>query len=259
MGDSQPGSSSACPDPPPRSAGRLLIVDDDYSLRRTLHLTLYNQGFDVNEAASADEATALARAIRYDAVVIDVNMPEKDGITLCRELRVSHPGFAILMLTVRSDPEDRISALDAGADDYIVKPFHMKELTARIRAAVRRVQTHREEYGDAIHIGVLSLYPSRRQLHKSGHPVHLTPKEFELLEYLMKHAGLPIAHAKLLSSVWGPEYISQVEYLRTFVRQLRRKIENDPARPEYLLTESYIGYRFTDGKPLTGGASNQVL
>jgi two-component system KDP operon response regulator KdpE len=235
---------------PPRPAGRLLIVDDDYAVRRALHITLYDQGFDVSEAASGDEALAIARVIRFDAVLLDINMPGKNGIEVCRELRHLFPRLAILMITIRNDQDDRVEALDAGADDYVVKPFQMRELTARIRAAVRRVQTPASEIDNAISIGALSLYPVRRMVQKSGQSVHLTPKEFDLLLYLMRHSGLPVSHGRLLASVWGPEYSSQVEYLRTFVRQLRRKLEDDPADPKYILTDSHVGYRFTDGTTL---------
>jgi len=237
-----------------RSAGRILIVDDDYAVRRALHITLYDQGFDVSEAASGDEALAIARVIKFDAVLLDINMPGKDGVQVCRELRHAFPRLAILMLTVRNEQDDRVEALDAGADDYVVKPFQMRELTARIRAAVRRVQTPNSEIDSAISIGDISLYPIRRVVQKLGQPVHLTPKEFDLLLYLMRHSGLPVSHGRLLSSVWGPEYSSQVEYLRTFVRQLRRKLENDPTDPKYILTDSHVGYRFTDGTTLRDAA-----
>ena len=229
-----------------RPAGRLLIVDDDYAVRRALHITLYDQGFDVSEAASGDEAIAIARVIRFDAILLDINMPGKNGIAVCRELRHLFPRLAILMLTVRNDQDDRVEALDAGADDYVIKPFQMRELTARIRAAVRRVQTPASEIDSAISIGDISLYPVRRMVQKLGQTVHLTPKEFDLLLYLMRHCGLPVSHGRLLASVWGPEYSSQVEYLRTFVRQLRRKLEDDPTAPKYILTDSHVGYRFTD-------------
>jgi two-component system, OmpR family, KDP operon response regulator KdpE len=230
----------------PKPAGRLLIVDDDYSIRRALHMTLYAQGFEVTEASSGEEALSLARAIRYDAVLLDINMPGKDGVEVCRELRKLFPRLAILMLTVRSDQDDRVEALDAGADDYVVKPFQMRELTARIRAAVRRVQTPANEGDGCIRIGEISLDTGRRYVEKAGQIVSLTPKEFDLLHYLMTHPGLPVNHARLLASVWGPEYASRTEYLRTFVRQLRKKLEDDPTEPKYLLTDSHIGYRFTD-------------
>jgi two-component system KDP operon response regulator KdpE len=233
---------------PQRPAGRILIVDDDYGVRRSLHVTLYDLGFDVAEASSGEDALSLSRVIRYDAVLLDVNLPGKNGIEVCRELRQLYPRLAILMLTVRSNQDDRVEALEAGADDYIIKPFHMRELTARIRAAVRRVQTPAVELDHAIQIGEITLYPARRVVQKSGQSIHLTPKEFDLLAYLMRHSGLPVNHGRLLSSVWGAEYSSQVEYLRTFVRQLRKKLEDDPTCPKYLLTDSHIGYRFTDAE-----------
>ena len=235
---------------PSRSAGRILIVDDDYSVRRALHITLYDQGFDVAEAANGEDALSLARVLRYDAVLLDINMPGKNGIDVCRELRQLFPRLAILMLTVRNDQDDRVEALDAGADDYVIKPFQMRELTARIRAAVRRVQTPAGEIDNAIQIGKVALYPVRRIVQKSGQTVHLTPKEFDLLHYLMRHSGLPVTHGRLLASVWGPEYASQVEYLRTFVRQLRKKLEDDPTDPKYVLTDSHVGYRFVDSASL---------
>jgi two-component system KDP operon response regulator KdpE len=234
----------------PKPAGRILIVDDDYSIRRALHMTLYAQGFEVTEASSGEEALSLARAVRFDAVLLDINMPGRDGVEVCRELRKLFPRLAILMLTVRSSQDDQVGALDAGADDYVVKPFHMRELTARIRAAVRRVQTPAGENEQRIRIGEVILDPSRRYVEKAAQIVPLTPKEFDLLHYLMTHAGMPVNHSRLLTSVWGPEYASRNEYLRTFVRQLRKKLEDDPTNPKYLLTDSHIGYRFADAASL---------
>jgi two-component system KDP operon response regulator KdpE len=235
----------------PKPAGKLLIVDDDYSIRRALHMTLYAQGFDVTESGSGDEALALARAVRYDAVLLDINMPGRDGMEVCRELRKLYPRLAILILTVRSGQDDQVNALDAGADDYVVKPFQMRELTARIRAALRRVQTPIGKTEERIHIGDIVLDPSRRYVEKAGQVVQLTPKEFELLHYLMAHSGLPVNHSRLLSSIWGPEYASRNEYLRTFIRQLRKKLEDDPTDAKYILTDSHIGYRFTDAATLS--------
>jgi two-component system KDP operon response regulator KdpE len=153
------------------------------------------------------------------------------------------------MLTVRDSEEDKVAALDAGADDYITKPFHVRELAARIRAAVRRSCASTTDPDAIIRIGNIELDPARRLVRKAGGPVHLTPKEFDLLRYLMAHAGLPMMHARLLHAVWGPEYGGELEYLRTFVRQLRKKIEDDPAEPAYLLTDSHIGYRFAEATP----------
>jgi two-component system, OmpR family, KDP operon response regulator KdpE len=232
--------------PANKQEGKLLVVDDDASVRRTLHTTLYSLGFDIGEASTGEEAIALCRIVRYEAVLLDINMPGKDGIDTCRELRRLLPRIAILMLSVNDDHERKIEALEAGADDYVTKPFHMRELTARIRSALRRSRSSSAQSDELISIGDVELHPARRLVLKSGEPVHLTPKEFDLLHYLMSHAGLPITHSRLLHVVWGSEYANQVEYLRTFVRQLRKKLEDDAGNPKYLLTDSHVGYRFID-------------
>jgi two-component system, OmpR family, KDP operon response regulator KdpE len=157
------------------------------------------------------------------------------------------------MLTVRDSADDKIDALDAGADDFITKPFHVGELTARVRSAVRRSRAAQDDSETAITVGEIELDRECRLVRKSGAIVHLTPKEFDLLYCLISHAGKPLTHARLLTSVWGTEYGSELEYLRTFMRQLRKKLEDDPARPKYLLTESYIGYRFSDGQAFQMG------
>jgi two-component system KDP operon response regulator KdpE len=224
--------------------GRILIVDDDYGLRRVLHTTLFSAGFDVAEAASGEEALALARVVKYDVVLLDLRMPGKSGIETCRELRRQFPRLAILIVTVNETEDQKVEALDSGADDYVTKPFQMRELTARVRAAARRVKTPQGESDAIIRIGEVELHPIRRLVYKSKNLIHLTPKEFDLLHYLMSHTGVPITHARLLSAVWGAEYVNQVEYLRTFIRQLRKKLEDDAASPKYILTDSYVGYRF---------------
>jgi two-component system KDP operon response regulator KdpE len=231
-------------DPSEKPGARILIVDDDYSLRRALHTTLFSAGFDVAEAASGEEALALARVVRYDVVLLDLRMAGKSGLETCRELRHRFPRMAILILTVRDEEDEKVEALDAGADDYITKPFHMRELTARVRAAARRA-TGPEIARDAIiRIGEIELHPERRLVYKANRQLHLTPKEFDLLHYLMAHTGVPITHARLLGAVWGAQYVNQVEYLRTFVRQLRKKLEDDATQPRYIQTDSYVGYRF---------------
>ena len=231
------------------SHGKILIVDDESSIRRALHNTLHGMGFTVDEAANGEAALQLVREEKYDVVLLDINMPGIGGIRACREMRRSLPRLGILMLTVRDSEEDKVLALDAGADDYITKPFNIRELAARIRAAVRRSSASQVDPDAVIRIGIIELDPARRLVRKAGEPVHLTPKEFDMLRYLMAHAGLPITHARLLHAVWGPEYGGELEYLRTFVRQLRKKLEEDPAEPAYLLTDSHIGYRFAEGKP----------
>lgn len=224
--------------------GRVLIVDDDYPLRRVLHTTLLSAGFDVSEAATGEEALALARALQYDVVLLDLRLSGKSGIETCRELRRNSARMAILILTVRDSEDEKVEALEAGADDYVTKPFQMRELTARVRANVRRLKTPHTNNDASIQIGGIELNPARRMVFKTGQLIHFTPKEFDLLHYLMSHAGTPVTHARLLSTVWGSEYVNQVEYLRTFIRQLRKKLEDDAANPRYILTDSYFGYRF---------------
>jgi two-component system, OmpR family, KDP operon response regulator KdpE len=229
------------------SEGKVLIVDDEPSVRRTLHSTLYSLGFDIGEASSGEEAIELCRIVKYDAVLLDVNMPGKSGIETCADLRRMRPRMAILIVSVIDDYERRIQALEAGADDYVTKPFHMRELTARIRASLRRTRaTPAIEMEDVIEIGDISVNVARRLVIKGGAAVHLTPKEFDLLHYLMSNRGLPVTHERLLNTVWGAQYVGQVEYLRSFVRQLRKKLGDDAAKPKYLLTENHIGYRFVD-------------
>ncbi|MGA3029062.1 MAG: response regulator transcription factor [Bryobacteraceae bacterium] len=236
------------------SQGKLLIVDDEASIRRALLATLRAMGFEVAEASTGEAALELVRSARYDAVLLDINMPGMGGIGACREIRRMLPRLGILMLTVRDSEDDKIAALDAGADDYVTKPFHVRELAARVRAAVRRAQTPAADASAAIHIGDIVLDPARRLVEKAGEAVRLTPKEFELLQYLMSHAGLPVTHARLLHAVWGPEYGGELEYLRTFMRQLRKKLEDDPSSPHYLLTDSHVGYRFREAAPEPAGA-----
>ena len=226
--------------------GRVLLVDDDASIRRALRMTLSALGFEIEEASSGEQAVSFVRTEHYDAVLLDINMPGRGGIEACRSLRRLAPGLPILMLTVRDSADDKIDALDAGADDYITKPFHVGELTARVRSAVRRSRQTQGESETVVAIGEIELDRERRLVKKMGVIVHLTPKEFDLLYCLMSHAGKPLTHARLLTSVWGSEYGNEVEYLRTFVRQLRRKLEDDPSSPEYILTDSYIGYRFKE-------------
>jgi two-component system KDP operon response regulator KdpE len=225
---------------------KILIVDDETSIRRALRSTLRELGLEVVEAARGEEAVSLVRTVQFAAVLLDINMPGMGGVETCRRIRQFAPRIAILMLTVRDTEDDKVEALEAGADDYITKPFALRELTARIRAAVRRGQAPANDAGAPIRIGEIELDPERRMVQKSGKIIHFTPKEFDLLHYLMSHPGFPITHARLLSSVWGPEYGNELEYLRTFIRQLRKKLEDDPASPRYLLTDAYVGYRFSE-------------
>lgn len=223
----------------------VLIVDDEPSIRISLRTILSGLGFAVVEAARGEEAVSLVRTAHFDIVLLDINMPGLGGIEVCRAMRKNAPLLPIVMLTVQGSEDRKVEALDAGADDYITKPFQLRELIARIRAAVRRNRFADEE-NPQIQIGDVRLDVERHLVQKNGKTVHLTPKQFELLHYLMANAGKPVPHAKLLRNVWGPEYGNELEYLRTFVRQVRMKIEDDPANPTYLLTESHIGYRFSE-------------
>ncbi|MGA2219421.1 MAG: response regulator transcription factor [Terracidiphilus sp.] len=234
---------------PTATQGIILVVDDDASTRRALRVTLTGMSFTIVEAARGEEALSLVRSTWFDAVLLDVDMPGMGGVETCRCIRRAIARLPILMLTVMDSEDDKVLALDAGADDYITKPFQLRELTARLRSAVRRRNAPDTNRDALIRHGQLELDPVRYRVMKRGRAIHLTPKEFEVLHYLMMHAGEPIPHARLLKSVWGPEYGSELEYLRTFVRLLRKKIEDDPQNPQYLLTDAYVGYRFNDQQP----------
>jgi two-component system KDP operon response regulator KdpE len=231
------------------SQSRVLVVDDERSIRRALHATLSTLGFDIDEASGGEQAVSFVRTERYDAILLDINMPGMGGIEACRTIRSLSPQLPIVMVTVRDDDDDKVEALDAGADDYVTKPFHVRELMARVRAAVRRSRATQDQTDSLITIGDIELDLDRRLVRKSSNVVHLTPKEFSLLHCLMSQAGKPMTHARLLTSVWGNEYGNELEYLRTFIRQLRRKLEDEPAHPEYLLTDSHVGYHFKEATP----------
>jgi two-component system KDP operon response regulator KdpE len=215
------------------SGGRILVVDDDPQIRRVLKVTLAGQGFEVDDAKNGDVALEKLRDARFDLMLLDINMPGMSGLDVCRQVRSSSE-IAIIMLTVRDDESDTVEALDAGADDYVTKPFKPTELSARIRAALRRAP------GGLGPSGRLALGDT---VASAGRRVRLTPKEFDLLWYLVGHANKVLSHRQLLQAVWGPDYGDQVDYLRVVVNQLRKKIEPTPSSPVYLLTEPWVGYR----------------
>ena len=228
------------------SLGSLLIVEDDEALRQSLRNTLEAVGFSSGEAASGEEALLALHHHTFEAVLLDVNMPGIGGMETCRRMRRMDSLLPILVLTVRDEEKNKIEALDAGADDYITKPFQFLELTARVRSAIRRFRARTDSLDRPITIGDITLDSSTRRVTKHGEEVRMTPKEFELLHTLMRHAGRPLMHQRLLALVWGAEYGGEREYLRTYMSQLRRKLEDDPSHPVYLLTDSYVGYRFRD-------------
>jgi two-component system KDP operon response regulator KdpE len=228
-------------------SGLILIVDDEISIRHVLHTVLGRQGFETVETARGEDALALVLDSSFDAVLLDVNMPGMNGIDTCRIMRRMLPRIPILMLSVRDSEEDKVNALDAGANDYITKPFRLREMVARIRAAMRWNRTpifELDEGSLAVRVGNIEIDPVQRTVRKANQAIHLTPKEFKLMHHLMTNAGRPIPHSRLLNLIWGPDHGEDRDYLRTFVRQLRKKIEDDPSAPKYLLTEAGFGYRF---------------
>ena len=233
---------------------RVLLVDDEPSIRRALRTPLNELGFSTTEASRGEEALQLIQTQTFDVVLLDINMPGIGGMKTLVRLRAVAPRLPILMLTVQDGEEEKVEALECGADDYITKPFSIRECVARIRSAVRRAQTPERTEDAPLSIGEIHVLPARRKVNKSGHSIHLTRKEYDILYYLMTHAGRAVTYGKLLTSVWGAEYRQEVDYLRTFVRQLRKKIEDDPSNPKYLLTDAYVGYRFAE-YPLAGEGS----
>ena len=227
---------------------RILVVDDESAIRRALRPPLVELGFQVAEASRGEEAIQLLRSSTFDAVLLDVNMPGIGGVETLKRVRAFAPRLPILMLTVRDKEEEKVEALDLGADDYVTKPFSTRELIARVRAAIRRVKSPIRAEDAVLEIGEIKLDPVKRNVTKRGLPVHLTRKEFDILHCLMIRAGRVVTYAKLLTAVWGADCREEVEYLRTFVRQLRKKIEDDPSNPLYLLTDVYVGYRFADAQ-----------
>jgi two-component system, OmpR family, KDP operon response regulator KdpE len=225
------------------SKSRLLVVDDELPLRRVLLTTLTARGFTVEDAGSAERAFELVGQRPFDLILLDINMPGMGGIEACRRLRDLMPHVGIVMVTVRDAEKDMVQALEAGADDYITKPFRFGELVARLRAVLRR-SVPQDAGAAVLQAGDLEIDFDRRLLRRSGEEIHLTPTEFDLLALLMRNQGALLPHAKLLRTVWGPEYGEELEYLRAYVRTLRKKIEDDPAQPKYILTEPWVGYRF---------------
>jgi two-component system KDP operon response regulator KdpE len=224
------------------SSARIMVVDDDPQIRRVLRTALVAQGYEVVVARNGEEALEKLRDEKLDLVILDMNMPGMNGLETCRMIR-STSDLAIIMLTVRDSESYKVEALDAGADDYVTKPFGSPELLARIRAAFRRSPLLSTD-AQVIRLDDLEINFSLRRIVTRNREVRLTPKEFDLLQYMVAHPNVPLTHTKLLQSVWGPDYGDEVEYLRVFINQLRKKIEKNPSAPKYLLTEPWVGYRF---------------
>lgn len=226
--------------------GRVLIVEDDVSLRRSLRATLGILGFEVGEAGNGEEGLASLRTAHYDAVLLDINMPGLGGIDTCIRMRRIFTRLPILMLTVRGSEDDKVKALESGADDYITKPFRIRELTARLRTAIRRYHAPETPAELPITVGDLTLDPVLRCAQRAGEAIHLTPLEFEALKVLMSHAGHPVSHARLHSALGLAGDFSNRGHLRVLIGQLRKKLGDSSANPAYIVTDGYVGYRFRD-------------
>jgi len=243
--------------PPPPI--RTLVVDDESALRRVLASSLKASGFQVSEASNGAEALAAVRRGTHDIVLLDVSMPGIDGLETCKRIREIDPQVGILMVTVRDSEDDKVEALESGADDYITKPFLLRELVARLRAVYRRGAAAGGPKPSVFRAGPIELDVTTRTLRKNGGEIHLSPTEFDLLAVLIQNLGTSVTHVKLLRTVWGVEYGSELEYLRSYIKMLRKKIEDDPANPVFILTDPWTGYRFYNPadpesrKPVPGG------
>jgi two-component system, OmpR family, KDP operon response regulator KdpE len=227
------------------SSANILVVDDEPQIRRVLRSTLSFRGYTISEVSSGEEAVEATSKLKPDLILLDVNLPGMSGVETCREIRRSSDA-PIIMLTVRNAERDKVVALDAGADDYVTKPFGIEELLARIRASLRRHPSM-----DSLPPFVskeLSVDFESRRVTVGGEEVHLAPKEFEVLRHLIANQGRPVTHRRLLQIVWGPEYGEETENLRVVINQLRKKIERDPSQPKFILTEPWVGYRFNPPK-----------
>ncbi len=226
---------------------RILVVDDERQITRVLSRGLTTQGYDVHIAADGEIALQTFSDWHPDLVVTDLSMPNMNGLELCRRLR-AFSEVPIIVLSVKGEERAKIEALDAGADDYVTKPFGIDELLARIRASLRRAPNSLDGAKRVLEAGDFRIQLEERKLTIKNRDVHLTPKEYDLMVYMLGHPGKVLTHHSLLGAVWGGDYTLQTEYLRVFIGQLRKKIETDPANPKYILTEPWIGYRFTGGE-----------
>src|SRR5262249_909639 len=225
---------------------RILIVDDEPQIARVLRRSLTSHGYEVQVAAEGEEALATFELWKPDVVVTDISMPNMGGLELCRRLRRVST-VPIIVLSAKGEESIKVEALDAGADDYVTKPFGMDELLARMRVVLRRQHLTLGTEAKTIESGDFRVDTETRAVTVRGQEVHLTPKEYELLLYFIRHSDTVLTHRVLLSAIWGGDYVEQTEYLRVFVRHLRKKIEPDPANPHYILTDPWTGYRFNPG------------
>jgi two-component system KDP operon response regulator KdpE len=222
---------------------RILVVDDEPQITRVLRTTLSSHGYEIRVANDGESALDLMKDWPADLVITDLSMPSMDGLELTRRIRTKSQ-VPIIVLSVKGEERTKVQALDAGADDYVTKPFGINELLARVRAALRRVPVEEKQTGGMIEAGDFAIDLDAHSIKVANKEVKLTPKEFDLLVYFARHPGRVVPHRTILSAVWGPNSAEQPEYLRVFVGQLRKKIESDASKPLYLQTEPWIGYRF---------------
>ena len=225
----------------------ILVVDDEPQITRVLKTTLSSQGYAIRTASDGDEAVQVMKEWTPDLLITDLGMPHMNGLELCRHVRAKSP-LPIIVLSVKGEEKIKVDALDAGADDYVTKPFSVNELLARVRAALRRVAAGQQPSSEVIELGSFRIDPELHSVQLGGREVHLTPKEFELLAYLARHPGKVITHRALLAAIWGENSVEQPEYLRVFVGHLRKKLEIEEGAPRYILTEPWVGYRFDPGE-----------
>jgi two-component system KDP operon response regulator KdpE len=231
----------------PGGKGNILVVDDEPQITRVLKTTLSSQGYGVRTASDGDEALLILKEWTPDLVITDLRMPNLGGLELCRQIRAKSR-IPIIVLSVKGEERIKVEALDAGADDYVTKPFGVRELLARVRATLRRAAAPDEPESPLIEAGDFRIDVATRSVRVRDREVHLTPKEFDLLSYLARHAGKVLTHRNLLAAVWGGNSVEQPEYLRVFVGHLRKKLEPDESGPRYILTEPWVGYRFEPGE-----------
>lgn len=224
----------------------ILVVDDEPQITRVLKTTLSSLGYGIRIASDGDEAVQIMKEWSPDLVITDLRMPNMDGLELCRHIRAKSR-IPIIVLSVKGEERTKVEALDSGADDYVTKPFSVNELLARVRAALRRAAAPEQPEVRLIEIGDFRIDSETRNVRVRNRDVHLTPKEFDLLIYLARHAGKVITHRMLLSAIWGENSVQQPEYLRVFIGQLRKKLERDETTPKYIVTEPWVGYRFEPG------------
>jgi two-component system KDP operon response regulator KdpE len=222
---------------------RILVVDDEPQVLRFLRAGLTADGFEVTTAATGEQALDLLATSHFDLLVLDLRLPGIDGLEVCRRLR-SWSSLPILVLSVQDREHEKVEALDLGADGYVTKPFSMGEFLARVRVALRHTAQREGSRPTVLTLGEVTLDLVQRRVTRGGQPVHLSPTEYSLLDYLARHAGRVLTHRAILQHVWGPEYGEETQYLRVYIRQLRQKLEPDPAHPRYILTEPAVGYRF---------------